>query len=134
MDPGGNEDGLYDITFQVWRPSSLREGCYSLVGENPFYEIDLGSGGLVCQSPEAGEEVRVQPGDVVGFYVVHREGGERGIQIAEDYDNESVWYGVGMDLQSKESWCLHTPGGGTGSPSLQRFTNHAPILSITLGK
>ena len=132
MEPGGGrEDGLYDITFQVWRPSGnvLSSGCYSLVGENAFSRIDLGEGGLVCEAPPAGSEIRVQPGDVVGFHVTHARGGDKGVQLDGSFDSEMVWYDV--DAQpSGDSQCVGSESGRT----LQSFTNHAPILSVSLGE
>lgn len=84
MQPGGaREEDFYSITFQVWRPSEDPpvNTCYSQVGNNTFNRITLGEGGLVCESPRVGEEIAVRPGDVVGFYGVHKKGGTRGIQF-----------------------------------------------------
>ena len=135
MEPGGGkEDGLYNITFQVWRPSGNEpsSGCYSLVGENAFSRIDLGQGGLVCEMPPAGSEVRVQPGDMVGFHVTHAEGGDRGVQLDDSFDSEMVWYDVGAQ-PSGDPQCMHSVGSGSGR-TLQSFTSFAPILSVTLGE
>lgn len=131
---GGREDGRYDITFQVWRPSDtvLISGCYSLVGENAFHGIDLGGGGLVCEVALAGSEIRVQPGDVVGFCGTHANGGERGVQLDDSVESEAVWYAV--DAQpSGDPQCVYSVGSGSGR-MLRSFTSHAPILSVTLGE
>ena len=44
------QNGVYDITFQVWRPSPTVQanGCYSLVGENIFTSISLHGGGIMA--------------------------------------------------------------------------------------
>lgn len=134
VDPGGQENGNYDIKFQVLRPSEnfANNGCYSLVGENTFYAIILGSGGLVCETPNPGDEILVRPGDVVGFHAVHNEGGTKGIQIQDTYTDESVWYQVDA-IPTGDPQCVYSVGYGN-TRTLQTFTNHAPILSVTLGK
>ena len=135
VDPGGDEDGEYDITFQVWRPNANTEsdGCYSLVGDNEFLDIDLGRGGLVCEAPRtAQEEISVQPGDVVGFQGFHRRGGNRGIQISTEYTDESVWHAVNPSATGNPQ-CMYPVGTGNGRV-LQSFNNNAPILSVTVGE
>ena len=41
---GYGVDGKYTITFQVWRPGPGVEvgGCYSLIGQDTYADIDLG--------------------------------------------------------------------------------------------
>ncbi len=135
MEPGGRaEDDQYDITFQVWRPSDtvLSSGCYSLVGQNAFRGIDIGDGGLMCEPAPAGSEIRVQPGDVVGFHSTHADGGDRGVQLDDSVESERVWYA--RDAQpSGDPQCVYSVGSQSGR-ILQSFTNHAPILSVTLGE
>ena len=139
MEPGGSrEDRRYSIAFQVWRllsedASVADDGCYSLVGENTFRDISLGEGGLVCEVPAPGEEVAVRPGDVVGFYVQHDGGGDRGIQIEETYSNEEVWFQQDpvVDAPANNPACAYQVGVNN---TLQTFTNRAPILSVTVGK
>lgn len=121
--------GGWEIRYNLPGLASLREceDCYRLVGENAFRDISLG---LVCESQETGDEIAVQPGDVVGFYISHESGGERGVQIDDGYESESVWYGERLMPSGGSQYV-----GGTGRDdgSLQQFTNHAPILSVTLG-
>ena len=134
MEPGGGrDDNRYTITFQVWHPSENAsiDGCYRLVGENTFHEIDLEDGGLVCESPELGTEIPVQPGDVVGFHIDHESGpGNRGIQLDDSYSTERVWFQENA-TPTGESGCMFPVGDGR---TLRMFTNHAPILSVTLGE
>ena len=131
---GGREDGEYDITFQVWRPigvSANQSDCYQLVGENTFHHISVGGSGLVCEIPAVGDEIAVRPGDVVGFYTSHGSEGRRGVQIDDSYESESVWYGERL-APSGDSQCVGSTAG-SDNDTLQLFTNHAPILSVTLG-
>ncbi len=123
VDPGGREDGKYDITFQVWRPSenvmSDGSGCYTLVDRNQFLNIDLGSGGLVDEAPSLSNQIQVQRGDIVGFHATHDDG-DGGIQLDDTYTSESVWYTQSLD----NSQCV------SGMVS----NNYAPILEVTIGK
>jgi hypothetical protein len=87
VEPGEDtEDGMYNITFQVWRPSSGVEdnGCYYLTGEDLYTNIDLGDGGLVNRTLEPANYLTVQPGDVVGYYMSRegRTGMMDGIQLS----------------------------------------------------
>lgn len=40
-----------------------------------------------------GTKISVQPGDVVGLYMVHEEGGVKGI-LDDAYTDELVWYNL----------------------------------------
>lgn len=122
------EDGNYNIDFQVWRPNGT-DRCYKLVGNNSFSSIILGTGGLVCESAQLEEEIRVQPGDVVGLYVEHREGGNRGIQKDDTISRESVWYQE-IPKPSGGDLCVGQESGRI----LQTFSDNAPILSVTISK
>lgn len=136
MEPGGSRDnGRYDIAFQVWRPAEnvSSSGCYDLVGENAFLGVDLGERGLVCEAPPAGEGISFRPGDVVGFRVDHKDEGDRGVQIqdGEGYSSEEVWYQEGAAMPTGDPGCMYPVGEGR---TLQTFTNHAPVLSVTVGQ
>ena len=104
-------------------------GCYHLVGENTFTDIILGQGGEVCEAPTTQQQIAVQPGDVVGFYQSHDNGGNRGIQIHEGYSRESVWYQVNPQPLTNQQ-CTYSVGL---DGILQTFTEHAPILAVTIG-
>ena len=81
--PGGSSSERYYIQFQVWRPSGP-SGCYSLVGFNRPVGSDGGDGVLsppgdnsdplhrcVVLSVTEDQQIEVQSGDVVGYYVDH---------------------------------------------------------------
>ena len=99
------------------------------MGENTFRDIILGPGGEVCESPPPDEQIMVQPGDVVGFYQTHDNGGNRGIQIHQGYSQEKVWSQVDPQPTGDQQ-CRFPVGPGR---VLQSFTEHAPILSVTIG-
>ena len=137
---GGGQDGEYTITFQVWRPGLGVEmdGCYSLIGEDIYAEIDLGRDGLVDRTLEPEGFFPVQPGDVVGYFM-SREGntGERdGVQLeprGED-GGEEVWYqGDAVSLISGTGSCQLTVGTEEGR-DLRSFTKGAPVLMVDVGK
>jgi hypothetical protein len=137
--PGGNgQDGEYDIIFQVWRPTLGVEnsGCYIVAGEDIYAEIDLSRDGLVDRSLESVNYLTVQPGDVVGYYMIRkgRSGVDHGIQLEprEEDEGEAVWYSEIMTLitTGNVKKCLGRAPGRT----LKLFTNSAPVLSVDVGK
>ena len=102
--PGGSSSERYYIQFQVWRPTGP-SGCYSLVGFNGPVGSDGGDGFL---SPPDGtddpldrcvvlpvtedQQIEVQSGDVVGYYVDHdNDNNNAGIQwIVGGSDSDST--------------------------------------------
>ena len=105
VQPGGRISYMarvYDITFQVWRPSPTvtssngYEGCYSLVGENVFTSFTFSEGGIVQLSPTppSNSIITAQSEDVVGYYTNSRDGDNQGIQLERDrdYTVNIIWY------------------------------------------
>ena len=98
VEPSGGryENGAYTIHFQVWRPSptvgSDGAGCYSLVGENRFTSITFSNRGPISETPEPSNIISVQPGDVVGYYVLSNRGDNGGIQMDFDGDSINIYY------------------------------------------
>ena len=138
---GGGQDGEYTIIFQVWRPGLgvEEDGCYSLIGEDIYAEIDLGGDGLVDRTLEPEGFLPVQPGDVVGYFM-SREGrtGERdGIQLErrEDDEGEEVWYhsDAAEPITTGSGTCIFSVGAEDGRV-LRSFTNSAPVLRVDVGK
>ena len=69
VDPGGSKN-FYEMHFQVWRPQPEDgEGCFSLVGVNIPADLLEPEDRCVSYVVPQGEEIRVAPGDVIGFYV-----------------------------------------------------------------
>ena len=142
VQPGGRmHQGVYDIYFQVWRPSPTvqENGCYSMVGENRYTRISLGRSGLVSETPEPSNILTVQHGDVVGYFTISRKGINEGIQMLMIDDSQSVnsvWYntttGSGL-LNAGAPNCPFPVGTGTDR-ILASFTNAAPVLSVSICK
>ena len=140
VEPGGGDfDGEYDITFQVWRPSPTvnSDGCYGLVGENVFTRISSPylNNGLISVTPEPTNRITARPGDVVGFYAVSRKGG---IQLDTSFTGESVWYHRNTDndplVSRGEASVCPFPVGSQADRVLRSSTNAAPMLSVDICK
>ena len=135
--PGsGILQGVYDITFQVWRPSPTVQGndCYSLVGENRFNTTIYY--GRVNETPQPSNILTVQPGDVVGYYtLIKRNSSKEGIQLNTTEQRDSVWYHTyeSEPLFLGGLYCQF-PVGSETSRSLMSSTNAAPVLSVSLCK
>jgi hypothetical protein len=141
VEPGEDtEDGMYSISFQVWRPfSGAQDGrCYYTTGEDNYDQIDLGANGLVDRTLEPANYLTVQPGDVVGYFMIREEMTDvmDGIQLDSRIDNddggEEVWYSDDS-IPELNNECLFSVGSGPGR-TLRLFTNSAPVLSVDVGK
>ena len=130
---GGNQyNGVYSFTFQVWRPNSPSpvdtDGCYTTIGSNYFPDIVLDSDRAVRETPLASERIEVQPGDVIGFHLTTILDKDDGIQLAEDYTEESVWYTTGT-LSGSNPSCPFPVGENR---MLSSFTNLAPRITAAV--
>ena len=140
VQPGGGmvRNGVYDIFFQVWRPSPAvqDDGCYSLAGENRFTSILLGDGGLVSKTPKPSNIISVRPGDVVGYYTFSRAYPDQGIQLETDYTDDIVWYLADFDTDSitLEATNCPLPVGVESNRVLTSSTNAGPVLSVRISK
>ena len=140
VEPSGSnfEDGAYTIHFQVWRPSptvgSDGAGCYSLVGENRFTSITFSNRGPISETPEPTNIISVQPGDVVGYYVLSNRGGDGGIQMDSGDDSIAIHYNQdngGNPISLGPDSCQVSAGLDS---LLTISTSAAPQLSIDISK
>ena len=166
VQPGGGPEQDYYIQFQVWRPTDI-SGCYSRVGFNSPVDEDGNDGFLdppdnnlrrcvVLLVPED-QQIEVQSGDVVGYYVDHfRDGLDRensgGIQwIEADTDkkrstrdsedaNVVVHYRDELPREDIKSYYALGSASSCGFPmsddsinsySLTTSISAAPIISLT---
>ena len=134
---GTHTNGAYTIHFQVWRPSptvgSDGAGCYSLVGENRFTSITL-INRAVSETPEPTNIISVQPGDVVGYYVLSSERDDDGIQMDSGDDSINIYYNEdngGNPISLGPDSCQVRVGDGG---LLTESTSAAPQLSIDVSK
>ena len=163
VDPGGGADQQYYIQFQVWRPTGNTDGCYTLVGHNtplqdarqPVDEFLSPSGDssdplrrCVELSVRDTEQIEVQQGDVVGYYVDHfRAGSDRndgGIQWMEDSNDVVVYYRYDLPRDDiRPAYAIDGPNpaecgfdisGDSNSYSISSSTTAAPILSLSIGR
>lgn len=137
-----SEDGTFDFTFQVWRPSPTVNvtGCYSLVDDFTTSSITITPSEPVARVvPSRQDQLPFQPGDVLGFYV-ERHGGESfyndGVVVLIDasHTSELVWY-ASVDIRaaavqpSQSARCPY-PVGTNGV--LSSSTHAAPVISVAL--
>ena len=142
VQPGGGmyKDGAYDITFQVWRPSPTvqQSGCYTLVGQNRFTRISLGSNGLVRETPEPSNILSVEPNDVVGYFSLSRNDQEskkgEGMQLDTSQSIESVWYHTNTNMDPLIIGAPNCPLPVGTEAILISSTNVAPVLSMNVCK
>ena len=135
---GDHQNGAYTIHFQVWRPSptvgSDGAGCYRLVGENRFTSITFSNRGPISETPEPTNIISVQPGDVVGYYVLSSIGDDDGIQMDSNDDSINIYYNEdngGNPISLGPDSCQVSAGDGG---LLTSSTSAAPQLSIDISK
>ncbi len=135
---------LYDIHFQVLRATPQGpEGCYDLVGSN---FILRGMGGvdelrrcIVLEDIPPGDQIRVEPGDVVGFRIEHFRNGDLddgGVQLVTDRTDVTVWYLLGVDMAPgpQVTTCRFRVGPGPELGRLVTSTNHPPVITAQVCK
>ena len=148
----------YYIQFQVWRPNRtiVSDGCYSLVGlnqpmtdddddEEPFLSpIDDGPlRRCVVLSVAEDEQIEVQSGDVVGYYVDSLKEENDGIQWIDDSDVTVYHYESPLpraDIKSHyavsgvdpTSCGFGIPEAEAASYSLASSPTSAPIISLSI--
>ena len=135
-----NRRNRYNLDLQVWRPSPTvdTDGCYSLVGNNRFSSVALNSG-IARVTPLPEHRIEFQSGDVVGFYVESFSRFSGGVTTLNDFEQrgdrgfetEVVWYGYYHRAVSQGSQCPY-PLGPNGV--LNRFTNAAPVISVSISE
>ena len=132
---GRNEDRLYTLNLQVWRPSptavdgSTGSGQYILVGNNRFTSISL-SNNVAEVSVRAQDQVQFRPGDVLGFYVEEARDSNRGVNVitTKEFTMEVVWYASAATVNS-----LGCPVSAGSSRVLNTELRGAPVISIQTG-
>lgn len=126
--------------LQVWRPPISNEGggCYRLVGQSALEQVEDNLGGSTLGEQD---ELSVQPGDVVGFFIGHlfpksiddfEDIGDIGLQLNTSFVNESVWYRNFAQQDSEQSHACQASVGPSGA--LREFTTAAPVLRVEVSK
>ena len=123
-----HEDGVYNITFQIWRPTG--GNSYVKIGENSFPGVQLVTTREINEEVQSSsEQLHFQPGDVLGYYLDQNSRDPNGgIQFDVSFTQEELWYTTGnSDLQNE---CrLDISSGG----DLSLSTTLGPIISVSLG-
>ena len=117
--------GRHRIDLQVWRLKEGIQGAYTLVGTNSFnLQPEMGQR-LLYLMPNNGEQIAVQPGDVVGFYL------ENNPAITDDY---SVQYMdvIGITVHHKPA--NHSLDTIMAYTLTEQHSNIAPVLTVEVGK
>ena len=131
VQPGGgrDENGVYSITFQVWRPTSTDGNRYVKVGENIFLAVTL-SFSAIRETLALNEGLHFQPGDVVGYYLEQNNGRtDGGLQPDTSFTQETLYYATGnTGLQSE---CVLEVGS---TADLSMSTNLGPIISVSFSE
>jgi len=82
-------------------------------------------------SPSVNQQVKVQPGDVVGFYQSPDNERNQEVQVDTGYQQEEVWYQIIPRPAQLSHHCTLRVGSDR---NLSTSSEHAPILSVTVGK
>ena len=133
VQPGGgnHEDGVYNIKFQIWRPTG--GDSYVKIGENSFPGVQLieGSGGEINEEVQSSsEQLHFQPGDVIGYYLDQNSRDPNGgIQSDELFTQEELWYATGNPGLKNECRLDISSRG-----DLSLSTTHGPIIQVSLSK
>ena len=138
---GNHRDGVYSIFFQVWRPSPSvdSDGCYNMVGEDRYADIQLiqGQDGLVNRTLNSSSFISVQPGDVLGYFTILDNDEDGGIQHDPEFSTESVWYHTNTEqspLISRGMSCPFPVGEDADTRVLTTFSSFGPVFSVDIGK
>jgi hypothetical protein len=123
---------VYNIHFQVWRPSPTSSHCYHLVGENRFPETNVTSAPLWL-SPQSGDVIAVRPGDVLGYFVSSTRGPVAGIQTDRESINDVVYHTDlrGEPLVMGPDTCPVSVGP---EGMLNSSVNAAPVINAEIGE
>ena len=84
-------EGQHNIHLQVWRPGPEAES-YTIVGSNIFNLKPTKAQRLHTLTPTQGDQIRVQAGDVLGFYLKKNNSNDFSIQYQASIPGISVLY------------------------------------------
>jgi len=133
---GAHSRGIYNIQFQVWRPSPTvnTDSCYSLVGENYFSSIEFETDSSINVAADPGSRIPVREGDVIGYYTfVTGNNRNSGIELSSDLTGETVWYltspGLSPVMPGEHMEYLLQVGIGN---ALSSSTSLGPILTAVI--
>ena len=116
-------EGQHNIHLQVWRPGSEPDS-YSKVGSNTFNLKPTSGQRLFTLTPSYKDQIRVQVGDVLGFYLEKNNSDDFSIQYQARVSGISVLYRqVSGTLQTINHYTLPV-----------ELLNAAPIIQAEIGE
>ena len=130
VEPGGgnHEDGVYNIKFQIWRPTS--GDSYVKIGENSFPRVVLDPDSVINEEVQSSsEQLHFQPGDVIGYYLSDSHKQDGGVQFDVSFTQEELWYATkNPGLQNRCRLDIGTRG------DLNLSTTLGPIIQVLPSK
>ena len=135
-EPNEHPDEQYCVHLQLWRPLPTvgSDGCYTFVGYDK-YTGKIGDKGRVSKVLNPRHNLKFQPGDVIGMFIVRSNvsNGEGGILLDTSYTDEKVWFHTYSDKEplAMDGHLCPLPVGANGK--LNSHINAGPILSVTTG-
>ena len=143
LNPALLDSILFSFDFQVWRPSPIvnETGCYSLVDNFAIISTPIPVSPAIEHvarvTPLPQNQLRFQPGDVLGFYVESHGTGDKlsdnGVVLLNNgsHPSELVWFAsIAITAQTSQSGSCPYPVGTTGV--LNSLTRAAPVISISV--
>ena len=147
VQPGGNREQYY-IQFQVWAPTET-SNCYRLVGFNtPMDAVEpeeylAPQDHCVVLTVRDEEQIQVEPGYVVGYYVEFYRNEDGGIQWIKGGGNIMIYYSDEVSRDERKSYyaingrdpnscSFEMLSSQTDSYSLTVATSATPIISVNI--
>ena len=128
MEPGSERhDGVYTITFQIWR--HISGDRYVKTGENTIPSVRLSNNRIKEEIINSTEQLHFQPGDVLGYYLEQDGDSNGGLQFDNSFTQEELWYTTGNSGLQNECRLEISSGG-----DLSLSTSLGPIISVSLSK
>ena len=134
-------DATFDLDFQVWRPSPTvnETGCYSLVGNyvvrSTSISVSPESVHVARVTPSPQDQLKFQPGDVLGFYVESHgttSDFDNGVVLLNNGSHTSeLVYFASIDIAAQPSKSVGCPYPVGTNGVLNSTTRAAPVISIS---
>ena len=142
--PGRN--GLHTLVFQVWRRTGGGQGttgCYDLIGDNHFQSVSPApqSQGQILKDVPVDQQIKVHPGDVIGFYYAsasEEDSEDHGVELQRTSNPPggrpvvvTAWYGPVPTSNAVAGPCMIRIGRDSGY-DLRSSTSNAPIITASV--
>ena len=122
-------NGSHPIEFQVWREDmTISSTVYRLVGKNYFSDTEPDSNNLLSLPVPEGQQIRVQPGDIVGISTIESTSPSDDFMI-QDYILQGT-----IVLYTLRGNNVTTPSSLAFQEVNARFSllHYLPVMNITI--